>query len=157
MSEGNWSENGCQVGVSRVAQCNSQHFGTQWESKIGLSENNLHRFRAGVDVEVQTLKMAFFWEEEKKERPGRDLFVVRSGYQPPGTKGPVCRMCPEENADFFQSPRASSFSLCPGSHPPCQPRTQAECGRILGVCWLKQSHQQSWRWLAAPSPCNFGS
>lgn len=70
MSEGNWSENGCHVGVSSAAQCNSQHFGTQWESKIGLSENNLHRFGAGVDVEVQTLKMAFFWEEKK--RRGRE-------------------------------------------------------------------------------------
>lgn len=66
MSEGNWSENGCWVGVSSTAQCNSQRFGTQWESKIDLSENNLHRFGAGVDVEVQTLKMAFFWEEKKR-------------------------------------------------------------------------------------------
>lgn len=66
MSEGNWSENGCRVGVSSTAQCNSQGFGTQWESKIGLSENNLHGFGAGVDVEVQILKMAFFLEEMKR-------------------------------------------------------------------------------------------
>lgn len=50
----NWSENGCQVGESSAAQCNSQHPDAQWESKIGLSENNLHGFGAGVDV---TLKL----------------------------------------------------------------------------------------------------
>lgn len=119
MSEGNWSENGCWVGVSSTAQCHLQHFSSQWESKIGLSENNLHGFGAGVDVEVQIPKMAFFLTGKEKERLGRDLFVVRSGYQPLGTKGPVCRMCPEQNAGLFRLPPAA---------PPAP--TPAECRRI---------------------------
>lgn len=74
MSEGSWSANGSRVGVSRVARCHSQCFGAQWESQIGLSENNLHRF--GVGVEVQTLKMALFFEE-KKRRGQEGIMVVR--------------------------------------------------------------------------------
>lgn len=68
MSEGNWSENGWRVGVNSTAQCDSQHFGTQWESKIGLSENNLHGFGVGADGEVQTLQMAFFLEEKERKK-----------------------------------------------------------------------------------------
>lgn len=73
MSEGNWSENGWRVGGNSTAQRDSQHFGTQWESKIGLSENNLQGFGAGADGEVQTLQTAFFLEG--KEKVGAGLVV----------------------------------------------------------------------------------
>ena len=144
MSEGNWSENGCQVGVSSAARCNSQHFGTQWESKIGLSEKNLHGFGAGVDVEVQTLKTAFFLEEKKRRGRAGICLWWEASTSSQEQRALFAGMCSEENADLFQSPRAPSFystfllSCEPPSLPAPHPsRVQKDSFR---VCWLKQSH-----------------
>lgn len=93
MSEGNWSENGCWVGVSSTAQGNSQGFGTQWESKIGLSENNLHRFGAGVDAEVQTLKKAFS-ERRNKGEAGKGSVCGEKWVPAARNKGPCLQDVP---------------------------------------------------------------
>lgn len=82
------------MGVSSTAQCHLQHFSSQWESKIGLSENNLHGFGAGVDVEVQIPKMAFFSYRERKGEAGEGSVCGEKRVPAPRNKGPCLQDVP---------------------------------------------------------------